>query len=105
MSARGLVASIAPSPEHVGFTLDSRHINMEQRRNATARRGEVVEDHVIIGALSAPGKLRHETARRLARPRDRPRLRISVRGAAGQFLGSPRAALQRAEPADAALYS
>ena len=60
--------------------------------------------HDIIGSLTAARKLRHEIAPRLARPTNRPRLRISVRDAARELHGCSRAVLQWAEPSDAALY-
>ena len=74
----------------------------EARRHAGRRHRDA--DHDMIGSLPAPRKLRHETARRLARPTNRPRLRISVRGAARKLHGCSRAVQQRTEPSDAALH-
>ena len=49
-------------PRH--WTYRCHAVKQREARLAAA----AVGNHVIIGALSAPGKLRHETARRLARP-------------------------------------
>ena len=60
--------------------------------------------HDTIGSLTAARRLRHEFTPRPARPTNRPRLRISVRSAARELHGWPRAVLQWAEPRDAALH-
>ena len=54
--------------------------------------------HDIFGSFSTPRRLRHEVTPRPARPTNRPRLRISVRSAARELHGCPRAVLQWAEP-------
>ena len=77
------------------------------RRNEAAatlrsyRRGRVMVQLVRYPAR----RLRHEITPRLARPTNRPRLRISVRAAARELHDRSRAVLQWAEPPDAALLS